>query len=125
VGQEPSLITINYGTNEGLNLGRWSESDLRASVTQSLAALRSAAPQAVIFVIVPFGRYVERELRAGIDAYRLNRTDNNFFVVDLGLPVANALATNGFWGGLHPNARGHATIAARIIPDIVSRMPAQ
>ena len=42
-GQEPSLIMINYGTNDAL--WKSNPSDTRASIVQGLAALRKSAPK--------------------------------------------------------------------------------
>lgn len=42
-GQEPSLIMINYGTNNAL--WKSNPSDTRASIVQGLAALRKSAPK--------------------------------------------------------------------------------
>lgn len=115
--QEPSLILINYGTNDGL--GNANKIDLQASVTQSLGALRAAAPNAFIFVIVPFGQYAATELQTGVAAYRkAHPADKQVSLADMGQPVANALAANGYWSGLHPNMRGHATFASQILAMI-------
>ena len=162
--QEPNIITINYGTNDGLRASN--ESDLRASVAQALRSLRRAAPNAEIFVIIPFGRYSDRELRAGIAEYERRHADKRLFIIDLGVSTALALAgpsapagtsstqngpatppnrseiplpgapiasappsgprvggrpPSGYWGNLHPNARGHAVFAARILEEILKR----
>jgi hypothetical protein len=117
LGHEPSLILINYGTNDGLSNAN--TSDVEASVTQSLGALRSAAPDAAIFLIVPFGQYEIQQLKNGLATYQAQHADDRkIFLIDLGQPVANALAANGYWSGLHPNMRGHAVFAAQILTQI-------
>lgn len=114
LGQEPSLILINYGTND--DLSHANASDIQASITQSLAALRSAAPQAFIYLIVPFGQYALKPLQDGLAAYQASALDDKkVFLIDLGKSMANALAANGYWSGLHPNLRGHAVFAAKIL----------
>jgi lysophospholipase L1-like esterase len=119
-GQEPSCIVINYGTNDVL--GNANPSDLQASVTQCLGALRAAAPRASIFVIVPFGQYGAGPLKAGVAAYRASHSgDPMVSIIDLGTPVAKALQANGYWSGLHPNMRGHATFASEILAAILSK----
>jgi lysophospholipase L1-like esterase len=113
-GQEPSLILINYGTNDGLH--QLNTSDVQASITQSIAALRGAAPQAAIFLIVPFGQYYAKPLQDGLAAYRSQHPDDGkVYLIDLGPQAAAALDANGYWSGLHPNMRGHATFAAQIL----------
>jgi hypothetical protein len=115
--QEPSLILINYGTND--DLSHSNASDIQASITQSLAALRSSAPQAAIYLIVPFGQYALKPLQDGLAAYQASAPeDKKVFLIDLGKPTANALAANGYWSGLHPNLRGHAVFACKILSKI-------
>lgn len=119
-GQEPSLIVINYGTNDSLHGS--DKSDTAASINQSLAALRAAAPKARIVVLVPFGQYYAQELKDAVAA-RLDADtpDTRISVIDLGEGVAKNLAIqNGVMGGLHPNDRGHANLAARLIPQILA-----
>lgn len=120
VGQEPSLILINYGTNDALHQSN--PSDTRASIVQSLGALRRSAPDAQIILIVPFGQYYAKELKEAVAVHRTNHpTDTKLAMIDLGRTVAATLAAkNGLLGGLHPNDRGHAVFAAEIIPQVMA-----
>ena len=44
-------------------------------------------------------------------------------IIDLGPGVARSLAVkNGVLGGLHPNDRGHAVFAAKIIPQVLGNL---
>lgn len=131
-GQEPAAILINYGTNEAIN--RSSLSDMQLSVTQCLAALRHAAPRTWLCLFVPFGlenaaiypngdAYVQA-LKAGVAAYQAqHRNDKNITVIDLGSPVANALASPPYGAAVHPNAAGHAYLAAQILPLALDHLP--
>jgi lysophospholipase L1-like esterase len=123
-GQEPSVILINFGTNDGLkNVNR---SDLQASIIQSLLALQKAAPDALIVVIIPFGQYAASELKTGVEAVRTaNPSARNILLIDLGPSVAQGLAANGYWSGLHPNMRGHATFAAQILARVIPELSAK
>jgi hypothetical protein len=117
LGQEPSLVLINYGTNDDLSHGN--ASDIQASITQSLKALRAAAPLASIYLIVPFGQYALKPLQDGLSAYQASSpNDKKVILIDLGKAMANALDANGYWSGLHPNLRGHAVFAAKILSKI-------
>lgn len=118
-GQEPALILINYGTNDSLH--RANSSDTRASMVQCLAALRQAAPQAHIALIIPFGQYMAAELREAVEKHRKSHPDDaRVALIDLGPAAARSLAApKGLLGGLHPNDRGHAHFAARIIPQVL------
>ena len=116
-GQEPALILVNYGTND--DLSHSNAGDIQASITQSLTALRSAAPDALIYLIVPFGQYALKPLQDGLASYQASAPgDAKVFLIDLGKPVANALSANGYWSGLHPNLRGHAFFACKILTKI-------
>lgn len=122
VGQEPSVILINYGTNDAIHPGN--ASDVQASMTQCLEALRKATPGAHIFFIIPFGQYKAAELHATVKAYcTAHPEERRLSVIDLGPDAARALTPkNGYWGGLHPNPRAHATFAAQIIAQVMAAL---
>ena len=118
-GHEPALILINYGTNDALH--KSNPSDTQASIIQSLAALRRSAPNAQIILIIPFGQYYAKELKLAVAAHQLTHpAEKKLAIIDLGPGVARSLAVkNGVLGGLHPNDRGHAVFAAKIIPQVL------
>ena len=122
VGQEPSVILINYGTNDAIHPSN--ASDVQASMSQCLAALRKAAPAAHIFFIIPFGQYKAAEIKATVNAYRTAHQDERrLSVIDLGPDAARALTPKGgYWGGLHPNPRAHATFAAQIVAQMMAAL---
>jgi lysophospholipase L1-like esterase len=122
VGQEPSAILINYGTNDAIH--PTNASDVQASMTQGLDALRKAAPSAHVFIIIPFGQYRAAELLSTVSAYRTAHPDEKkLSVIDLGSDAARALTPQkGYWGGLHPNPRAHATFAAQIIAQVIQAL---
>jgi len=122
-GQEPTIITINYGTNDTRQ--PTGSSDVQASITGSLTALRAAAPNAKIFLIIPFGQFCIQTIHAGVDAYEAaHPADKNVFIIDLGPSVAKTLNSNNFLGNLHPNLRGHAVFATGILAGIESHLGA-
>ena len=116
----PALILINYGTNDALH--KSNPSDTQASIIQSLAALRHSAPDAQIILIIPFGQYYAKELKQAVAAQQQSHpAEKKLALSDLGPGVAKALAAkNGLLGGLHPNDRGHAVFAAKIIPKVLA-----
>jgi lysophospholipase L1-like esterase len=120
--QEPSLIMINYGTNDSRHNSN--PSDTRASMVQCLGALRQSAPNAHIVLLIPFGQYCATELKQAVQRHRQDHpTDHKVTIIDLGPDVAKTLSTtNGLLGGVHPNDRGHAIFAAEIIPQVISLM---
>ena len=121
VDQEPSMILINYGTNDAIH--HKNPSDVKASMTQGLAALRQAAPEAHLFVLIPFGQYMAGELKQTVNDYpAAHPDDQRVTVIDLGVGAARALRDNGYWGGLHPNPRAHAVFASQITAQMVARL---
>ncbi len=120
VGQEPTLILINYGTNDAL--WRQNAGDVQASIHECLFALREAAPNAHIFLLIPFGQYKAAELYRAANIFNTARPkDRRLTVIDLGQDAARALTVKkGYWGGLHPNPRAHATFAAKIVAQLVA-----
>ena len=119
VDQEPSLILINYGTNDAIHPEN--PSDVKASMSQCLPALRSAAPAAHIVLLIPFGQYKAKEIRETVAAYQTAHPDDHrVSIIDLGPEAAKALTVNGYWGGLHPNPRAHATFAAQITAELMA-----
>jgi len=122
-GEEPSLILINYGTNDSLHGSN--PSDTAASIVQSLAVLRGSAPDAEIIILIPFGQYYAKELKEAVETHKkAHQADPKIAMIDLGPSVAKTLAAkNGIMGGLHPNDRGNATFAAQIIPQVLKLLP--
>ena len=118
-GHEPSLILINDGTNDALH--KSNPSDTQASIIQSLAALRHSAPDAHIILLIPFGQYYAKELKHAVATHQQTHpSDKKLSLIDLGPTAARSLAPkNGLLGGLHPNDRGHALFAAKIIPQVM------
>ncbi|MEO8613652.1 MAG: SGNH/GDSL hydrolase family protein [Luteolibacter sp.] len=120
-GQEPSIILINYATNDVLS--HVNSSDLQASITQSIQALHQAAPDAPIVIIVPFGQYGVTEIKSAVATCKAANPGAKLAIIDLGPDVARGLAANGYWSSLHPNMRGHATLAAQILAQVVPLLP--
>ena len=65
---------------------------LIASVTECLAALRAAAPDAQIILLIPFGQYEATEIKAAAENHRKeNPTDRKIAIIDLGPGLARNL----------------------------------
>ena len=117
-GQEPALIFINYGTNDSLR--KLDPADLKASINQSLAALRKSAPDAQIIVLIPFGQYCPALLKEAVEL-RQKAADSKIALIDLGPGVARSLTPKDrALGDLHPNDRGTANFAALLIPHVLN-----
>lgn len=118
-GQEPDAILINFGTND--SFAKIPVADLQASIVGSLQALQKAAPKATIFIIIPFGQYAAAELKTSVATCN---SAKKIIIIDLGASVAKGIAADNYWGNVHPNMRGHATFAAKILAQVVGKLPA-
>jgi lysophospholipase L1-like esterase len=109
---EPDYIIVNLGTNDIRN--SVSESDVQASATAWLADIRAACPNAIIYVIVPFGQFGAAPLAAAVIA----AADSKVKLIDLGaeysdgLLGATASGTRYSYDSVHPNVVGHLRLAA-------------
>ena len=127
VGQEPSLIFINYGVNECLNNAPLR--DMAASIEGALLALRHAAPRAKIVVLVPPGladphiypsgaSYIAA-LKSAVRAHQTRHHDTQTVLIDFGGEFGRALGSPAYGGGVHPNAAGHAFLAPRVLQALL------
>ena len=118
-GQEPSLILINYYTNDVLH--KSNVSDVQASMVQCLAALRKSAPDAQIVMLIPFGQFGVKAIKDAVAEHKASVPGSKVDVIDLGPEIARSIAgKNSPMGGLHPSDRGHAYFASLIVPQLIS-----
>jgi lysophospholipase L1-like esterase len=120
----PAMILINYGTNDAIC--GCSRADVQASVSGALAALRAAAPSAVIGIIMPFGlengsvfpdgAAYAASLREGVAAYRAVADDDAVMLFDFGADFARAVTREPYANpnGVHPALLGHAQAGAML-----------
>lgn len=130
--EQPAFIITNLLTNEVI-MGAV-VSDVQASVTQALVALRAAAPSAAIVVVVPTGLYDTSvalnagsalyiaALKAGFNAYvAAHPNDGLVELIDLGLDFAKTLSRGIYTtDGVHPAAPGHSLLAAAFLPKLIN-----
>ncbi|MCH4091734.1 hypothetical protein [Acetobacter sp.] len=104
IGTPPSWIAFNLLSRDALAYAN--QSDAQAAMTQSLAAHRTAAPDAWLFAIMPFGFHYATTYSAtwpqiftnAITNYRLaNPDDDRVVVVDAGTSLAVLLESNRDW----------------------------
>jgi len=119
----PDYIYINHGAND------WGQGSSDASVIASidgwLPAVRAAAPNAIIFLVVPFGQFKASAIISAFNTYvAANPGDNKVFLVNLGSSGATGLSGGGSSSqsvdGIHPYAATNATLAASMLPIIQS-----
>ncbi|NHN88825.1 SGNH/GDSL hydrolase family protein [Acetobacter conturbans] len=133
-GTEPAAIAVNYLTNEALS--NYSQSDAQAAMTQAMIAHRTAAPDAWLFLIVPFGFHYSGKydpswltvFNNAVQAYKTAYpTDARVAVIDIGSDLSNTLQKNQGWyisasDDVHPLAPGHALIAPVVQGALMTSM---
>lgn len=131
---EPVAIAVNYLTNEALSSSN--QSDAQAAMTQSIAAHRKAAPDAWLFLIMPFGFHYSGKydpswltiFNSAISTYKAaNPTDTKVISVDIGADTSNVLEKNKGWyisasDDVHPLAPGHALVAPIIQTSFMTHL---
>lgn len=98
----PDYVVINYGENGSTST---------ADVTNTLAAIAAAAPNAEIFVLVPFSG----QDRAAIAAATL---PDNATLIDLAPPELLSGRLVWSYDGEHPDLLGHANVAGLLAKEI-------
>lgn len=101
----PDYIFINEGTNESGVL----DATLTTAVTTRISELRTAAPNAKIFVIIPFNQTKASAITTGFN----NAADSKSALLNLssnGVTYSTTISTYSY-DGLHPNAAGHIQLS--------------
>ncbi|MFT8898312.1 MAG: SGNH/GDSL hydrolase family protein [Acetobacter sp.] len=132
-GSEPAAIVVNYLTNEAL--GKKSTSDSQAAMMQCMVAHRSAAPNAQLVQILPFGFYYAAKypvaylnlFNAAFTGYQAAYpADKRVSVADIGADMSVLLESNTNWyintDNVHPLERGHAMVAPVVQAAIVKAL---
>jgi hypothetical protein len=138
VDEQPFLIQLNFGGNE-CRIGS-KESDMEASVSQCLVALRRAAPNAWIFVGPEqelgndniLGNSGSKKYVSAIDNavehyHQLYPLDSKTVLIDLTATLSPPLASafygdSGFANSNHCNAAGHALEASVMLAFIQQKI---
>lgn len=122
----PSLVVVNYGTNDAGYSA--STSDLTLSVTGVLTALRAAAPSAQLRILLFFGAYTgwsggisattaatyATAIRTGVSNYlSANPSDTATKLIDLG-SIASTYLMSLTANAEHPGINGHAFAGSAI-----------
>lgn len=124
----PDYIFINEGTNDS--------GTITTSVTTAISSIRTAAPSAKIFVIIPIGGFKRANILSGFNAVAGGSTsqslgadaavytavtDANLFLIDCGVTAQSGLddtssggPTQAGYDGKHPDYINHGLLAARI-----------
>lgn len=96
----PDYIIINEGTNDSGT----ADGTVTTSVTNTINALRAAAPSAPIFICIPPALIKETAIRSGVTG----AGDGNTFVIDHN----TSFDSGRYYNGSHMSVRAHALYAA-------------
>nr|WP_321985335.1 SGNH/GDSL hydrolase family protein [uncultured Lichenicoccus sp.] len=137
-GTSPSFVMILFGTNE-IQVGTTQElSDYQSAITKCMTALRAAAPNALLAIMVPVafeyaakfstGSAWRTGVNAAVSAYKAaNPMDSNVGVIDVGLTMASQVYQGQYMTAadqLHPTYLGHALIAPTVAAQLIKLMNA-
>ncbi len=116
----PDFIINNHGQND-LSFGS-SDSSVISSVTGWLSQIRTAAPNAKIYITIPFGQGKSTAITSGVNLYKnTNTSDINVKIINLGnigFGTSMTSATAYTNDGIHPSTLGNSRIAPIIINNI-------
>lgn len=114
---QPDEIWIMHGTNG---------STTQADVQDGFTKMRTAAPNALIFAIVPLGGFARAVITAAVAA----QGDAKIYLIDIGdkyaVGINNYTQVQNYWSwdGLHPNEHKNAACAAAIVGQMRVAQPA-
>jgi lysophospholipase L1-like esterase len=117
---QPNRILINLGTNDAPS------PDITETVASTLTAIRAAAPQARIYVMIPFSRSRADQVKAGFDKWK----DGNSKLIDLGEEANRGYGAmfsppNHFaFDGVHNTQTNNARLAVMVIRELQRDMSA-
>lgn len=110
----PDYVAVLHGRNDASQGA--ADASVTSAVSAWLPAMRSGAPAARIFVIIPFDGSKRSAITAGFNA----APDPHASLIDLGAAIQPSMSSGGLHtnDGIHPNARGHATFGAMLIKQM-------
>jgi len=108
------VVVLNQGTNDR----DASPTAFNLEFARYLGIIRTGYPQALIFVLRPFGGYREAEVAAGVAA-KVAAGDAKMFYVD----TTGWLTDADYTEGLHPNIVGHKKATAQLVPVLKQHLP--
>jgi hypothetical protein len=117
---QPDYVAIMHGANG---------SPAASDVTTVIGNIRTAAPNAYIFVIIPVGGQGRSNITTGVTNYlTANLTEHKVKIIDVGTTLNTGLtaigsATVKAIDGLHPRISWNARLASAIIKQIRQYLP--
>lgn len=107
---EPDNLLLNWGENDA-TLGSNDPVAVEASAENVLAAIRAAAPNANIFLVVPFTGAMRSAVTDAFNDYQSASPDANCYLIDTGYTSAADYDNSD---GKHPSTVGAAQVATDV-----------
>lgn len=109
-GDHGDRLIDEWGTDDGLQ--GIPSSVLQPSIAGLYAALRPAAPNAVLLKLIPYAGYKRADIIAALCSLP---SDARRQIIDLGIDQRQAI-----YGGVHPGRVGHAQIAPMVLASLLA-----
>jgi lysophospholipase L1-like esterase len=109
------VVVLNQGTNDR----DASSTAFTPAFGKYLDVIRAGYPNALFFVLRPFGGYREADI-AAVTAAKIAAGDKKMFYVDT---TGWLDPTADYTEGLHPNVMGHQKVTAALLPVLRAHLP--
>jgi lysophospholipase L1-like esterase len=120
----PDYIVVVDGTNDTSA----SDATVTAALSGWLSAVRAAAPNAQIFVVIPLRQTKVSAITAGFNAYQTSTPDAKAYLINLGSAIGTGLTGGSLTSsansvdGIHPREFYNTTIAGAIVQAMQARL---
>jgi hypothetical protein len=118
VPRDPAWVADVVVLNQGTNDRDATSAAFQPVFAKYLDEIRAGYPQALFFVLRPFGGYREADVAAGVAA-KVAAGDTKMFYVD----TTGWLTDADYTEGIHPNVMGHQKAAAALLPILRQHLP--
>jgi lysophospholipase L1-like esterase len=108
------VVVLNQGTNDA----NASSTAFQPAFAHYLDVIRAGYPNALFFVLRPFGGYREADI-AAVTAAKIAAGDTKMFYVD----TTGWLTAADYTEGIHPNVMGHQKATAALLPILRAHLP--
>jgi len=106
----PDYVVMIHGHND--HNANVSDSTVSARAAAWLSDVRASAPNADIFLVVPFKGFKRAALASAYSSYTSgNPDDTKAHFIDLGAEAESIMVNNSHDGGVHMNATGHVLMS--------------
>jgi hypothetical protein len=119
VKRDPAWVADVVVLNQGTNDRDATSTAFQPAFAKYLDVIRAGYPQALFFVLRPFGGYREADI-AAVVAAKIAAGDTKMFYVDT---TGWLDPTTDYTEGLHPNVMGHQKATAALLVELRKHLP--